>query len=138
MGLISPKVWTTAYTPWNAFAFPTVTSLIFGMRWFSFQWTVPAVALLGVVAATWHARRHKDMSDRLGEALLLMLVVSWASLVLASELSYPLWLLNTPLRMVQFPHRFIYVTSATGLVANLLALWDSQRAGQPLAAETGS
>jgi hypothetical protein len=69
------------------------------------------------------------MSDRLGEALLL--VVSWASLVLASELSYPLWLLNTPLRMVQFPHRFIYVTSATGLVANLLALCDSQRMGQP-------
>jgi hypothetical protein len=131
MGLISPKVWTTAYTPWNAFAFPTVTSVLFGMRWFSFQWIVPAVALLGVVAATWHARRRQDMSDRLGEALLLMLVVSWASLVLASELSYPLWLVNTPLRMVQFPHRFIYVTSATGLVANLLALWDSQRTGQP-------
>ena len=131
MGLISPKVWTTAYTPWNAFAFPTVTSVLFGMRWFSFQWTVPAVALLGVAAASWHARRRQDMSDRLGEALLLMLVVSWASLVLASELSYPLWLLNTPLRMVQFPHRFIYVTSATGLVANLLALWDSQRMGQP-------
>ncbi len=131
MGLISPKVWTTAYTPWNAFAFPTVTSLIFGMRWFSFQWIVPAVALLGVAAASWHARRRRDVSDRLGEALLLMLAVSWASLVLASELSYPLWLLNTPLRMVQFPHRFIYVTSATGLVANLLALWDSRRMGQP-------
>ena len=131
MGLISPKVWTTAYTPWNAFAFPTVTSVLFGMRWFSFQWIVPAVALLGVAAATWHAQRRQDMSDRLGEALLLMLVVSWASLVLASELSYPLWLLNTPLRMVQFPHRFIYVTSATGLVANLFALWDSQRMGQP-------
>ncbi len=131
MGLISSKVWTTAYTPWNAFAFPTVTSVLFGMRWFSFQWTVPAVALLGVAVATRHAKRRQDMSDRLGEALLLLLVVSWASLVLASELSYPLWLLNTPLRMVQFPHRFIYVTSATGLVANLFALWDSQRMGQP-------
>ena len=131
MGLISHKVWTTTYTPWNAFAFPTITSILFGMRWFSFQWTVPAVALLGVAAATWHARRREDMSDRLGEALLLMLVVSWASLLLASELSYPLWLLNTPLRMVQFPHRFIYVTSATGLVANLLALWDLPRIGQP-------
>ena len=131
MSLISPKVWTTAYTPWNAFAFPTVTSVLFGMRWFSFQWTVPAMALLGVAAASWHAHRRKDMSDRLGEALLLMLVVSWASLLLASELSYPLWLLNTPLRMVQFPHRFIYVTSATGLVANLFALWDSRRMGQP-------
>jgi hypothetical protein len=42
-----------------------------------------------------------------------------------------LWLVNTPLRMVLFPHRFIYVTSATGLVANLFALWDSQRMEQP-------
>jgi 6-pyruvoyl-tetrahydropterin synthase-like protein len=131
MGLISSEVWTTTYTPWNAFAFPTVTSLIFGMRWFSFQWIIPPVALLGVVAATWHGYRHGDMPDRLREALLLMLVISWTSLVLASELSYPLWLLNTPLRMVQFPHRFIYVTSATGLVANLFALWDSRRRGQP-------
>jgi hypothetical protein len=131
MGLISSEVWTTTYTPWNAFAFPTVTSLVFGMRWFAFQWTMPAAALLGVVAATWHAHRRKDLSDRLGEALLLMLVASWASLLLASELSYPLWLIDTPLRMVQYPHRFIYVTSATGLVANLLALWDLQRMGHP-------
>ena len=131
MGLISPEVWTTTYTPWDAFAFPTWTSLFFGMRWFSFQWMVPAVALLGVLAATWHAHQRQDMSDRLGGALALLLVVSWGSLLLASELSYPLWLLKTPLRMVQFPHRFIYVTSATGLVANLLTLWDFPRAAQP-------
>jgi hypothetical protein len=130
MHLISSKVWTTSYTPWNAFAFPTITNLVFGMRWFSFQWTVPGMALLSVVAATWHAHRRKNALDPLGEALLLMLVVSWASLFLASELSYPLWLMDTPLRMVQFPHRFIYVTSATGLVANILAFWDLQRTGQ--------
>jgi 6-pyruvoyl-tetrahydropterin synthase related domain len=130
MHLISSDVWTTEYTPWNAFAFPTITSLVFGMRWFSFQWTIPLVALLGVVAATWHAYQRRDPSDRLGEGLLLMLVVSWTSLFLASELSYPLWLMDTPLRMVQFPHRFIYVTSATGLVANLLALWDLQHKAQ--------
>jgi hypothetical protein len=33
---------------------------------------------------------------------------------------------NTPLRIVQFPFRFIYITSATGLVANLLALRDAE------------
>jgi hypothetical protein len=131
MHLISPEVWTTAFTPWSGFVFPTITSLAFGMRWFSFQWTVPMMALLSVAAATWHAYRRKDVSDRLGEALLLMLVVSWASLFLASELSYPLWLLDTPLRMVQFPHRFVYVTSVTGIVANVLALWDLQRTRQP-------
>jgi hypothetical protein len=131
MHLISPEVWTTDYTPWSAFAFPTVTSIAFGMRWFTFQWPVPVLALLSVAAATWHAHRRKDVSDRLGGALLIMLVVSWGSLFLTSELSYPLWLLHTPLRMVQFPHRFIYVTSATGIVANVLAVWDLQRRGEP-------
>src|SRR5215831_14627661 len=76
-----------------------------------------------------HARRRVASPNQLDEALRQMLVVSWASLFLASELSYPLWLIDTPLRLVQFPHRFIYVTSATGLVANLLALWNLQRCG---------
>jgi hypothetical protein len=131
MPLISPEVWTTAATPWSAFAFPTITTLAFGMRWFSFQWLVPMLTLLSVAAATWHASGRKDLSDSLGVALLRMLVVSWASLFLASELSYPLWLLHTPLRMVQFPHRFVYVTSVTGVVANILAVWDLRRTGQP-------
>ena len=128
MHLISSAVWTTVFTPWNAFAFPTVTALSFGMRWFSFQWAVPAVVLFGVVAATWRAWRG-DVSNRLVEPLMIMLIVSWASLFLASELSYPLWLIDTPLRLVQFPHRFIYVSSATGLLANLLALSDLRRIG---------
>jgi hypothetical protein len=88
------------------------------------------VVLFGVVAATWRARWRRDVSNRLVEALMLMLIVSWASLFLASELSYPLWLIDTPLRLIQFPHRFIYVSSATGLLANLLALSDPRRIGQ--------
>jgi hypothetical protein len=127
---ISSEVWTRDYTPWNAFAFPTVTFLAFGMRWPTFQWTIPVVMLLGVVAATWHASWRAASPNKLDEALIQMLIVSWASLFLASELSYPLWLIDTPLRLVQFPHRFIYVTSATGLVANLLALWNLQRSGE--------
>jgi hypothetical protein len=129
MHLISSEVWTT-FASWDAFVFPTITTFAFGMRWFSFQWTVPAVVLLGVVAATWRARWRRDVSNRLVEALMLMLIVSWASLFLASELSYPLWLIDTPLRLIQFPHRFIYVSSATGLLANLLALSDPRRIGQ--------
>ena len=121
--LISPTYLTTVPLYMGSFAFPTVT----GMGWFTYQWTVPALVLLGVVAATWHAHQRKDLSDCLGGALLLMLVISWTSLFMASELSYPLWLIdNTPLRAVQWPIRFIYITSATGLVANLLALRDLQ------------
>jgi hypothetical protein len=126
--LISAEVWTTNFTPWNAFIFPTITYLAFGMRWFSFQWTVPAVTVLALVAATWHvvARRRAYRWD---DPLVLLLVVSWVAVFLASELSYPLWLVNTPLRLVQFPHRFIYVASATAIAANLLALRDKCDAG---------
>ena len=126
--LISSDVWTTYYTPWNAFIFPTITYLAFGMRWFTFQWPVPAVIVLALVAATRHAlaRRRAYQWD---DPLVLLLVVSWTSIFLASELSYPLWLVNTPLRLVQFPHRFIYVASATAIAANLLALRDIRKNG---------
>jgi hypothetical protein len=128
--LISAEVWTTNFTPWNAFAFPTITSLAFGLRWFTFQWTVPAIVLFGVAVSTWQISRRLDAANHLGEVLLRMVVISWAALFFASELSYPLWLIDTPLRIVQFPHRFIYVASATGLVANLLSLRDLQRIRQ--------
>jgi hypothetical protein len=129
---ISPEIWTTRFTPWNSFVFPTVTTLLFGMRWFTLQWTVPAIALLAVLFATWHAWRRGGLRDPLGAALRLLLLVSWSSLFLASELSYPLWLIPTPLRSVEFPLRFIYITSATGLIADLLCLWEllrTRRAG---------
>ena len=124
MHLISSEVWTSSFTPWNAFAFPTVTAHAFGVRWFTFQWTVPAVVVLGIVVATWYMRGGGALSTRIGDALMLMLAVSWASVFFASEFSYPLWLISTPLRLVQFPYRFIYVTSATGPIANLLVCWD--------------
>ena len=126
--LISSDVWTTNYTPWNAFIFPTTTYLAFGMRWFSFQWPVPAVIVLALVAATWHALARRRVY-RWDDPLVLLLVISWASVFLASELSYPLWLVNTPLRLVQFPNRFIYVASATAIAANLLALRDLREIG---------
>jgi len=119
---ISPEVWTRDYTPWNAFAFPTITAFAFGFRWFTFQWPVPLVALLAVLFATVYAWRREDSQDAFGRALRLLLVISWVSIFLASELSYPLWLIPSPLRDVQFPHRFIYITSATGLIADLLCV----------------
>jgi hypothetical protein len=102
----------------------------FWVRWFTFQWTVPAVVILGVLVATWYMRRGGASSTRVGDAL--MLAVSWASLFFASELSYPLWLISTPLRLVQFPHRFTHVTSATGPIANLLVCWDLRQRDKAL------
>lgn len=129
MPLIAADVWTTKWTPWQNFAFPIFTAFAFGMRWFSFQWTMPAVVLLSIVAATLYARSQPDRSAPLNETLALMLVVAWVSLFFASELSYPLWLLDSPLRKIQFPDRFLYIGAATGVIANLLAVCDLRRRG---------
>ncbi len=122
MGLINADVWIQNYTPFDAFAFSTVTWLVFGIRWFSFQWVVPGVSLLGVLFATAWVYRRGGVADATGRALLGMLAVSWASLFIASELSYPLWVVETPLRKVQFPHRFLYITAITAPVVCLICL----------------
>jgi hypothetical protein len=44
-------------------------------------------------------------------AAIALLIASACALLLASELSLPLWLIDTPLRKVQFPHRFLFVSS---------------------------
>jgi hypothetical protein len=119
---INPEVWSAGYTPWNAFAFPTITARLFGVRWFAMQWPVPLSALLCLAFATYYAIRRGDFSDPFGRTLLALLIAGWASVFLASELSYPLWLLDTPLRKVEFPHRFVVITSICGLLANVLCL----------------
>jgi len=88
---------------------------------------VSGAILLSVAIATWFAARRPDRSDGLGSTLFLLLSASWIALFFASELSFPIWIMPTPLRMLQFPHRFIYIASATGTLANLLILGEQLR-----------
>ena len=50
---------------------------------------------------------------------------------LCSELSYPLWALPSPLKLVQYPDRFLYVTTAVGLVANVVCVRQVWSQGYP-------
>lgn len=115
--LIDSAVWRTLYTPFNAFALPTVTAWAFGMRWFAFQWPIAFVAAVAFGLAVWLLRSAPApvQAGLLWPGLLL----GGASLFLATELSYPLWLPDTPLRNVQFPHRFLTLTT---ILVPMLAL----------------
>jgi len=125
MDLVASEKWTKAYPPNDAFAFPTITYFLFGMRWFTFQWVVPSVSLLAVVFATYYTNRIRpNLPNRAAQIISTLLVISWASLFFSSEFSYLLWKLPTPLKMVQSPHRFLYVTAITSIVVNILCLWD--------------
>jgi hypothetical protein len=116
------EAWVTEYTYYNAFIFSTVTYLLFGMRWMTFQWPLPLVLLGSVVAVTWYLVKTRGDRDEPWAALVGLATVAWASLFLCSELSYPLWALPSPLKLVQYPHRFLYVTTAVGLVANVVCV----------------
>lgn len=114
--LIDAEVWRTMYTPFNAFALSTVTAWAFGIRWFSFQWPIALTAAAAFALAVLLLCRAPDAVRR--GLLWPGLLLGGTSLFLATELSYPLWLLNTPLRNVQFPHRFLTLTT---ILAPMLA-----------------
>jgi hypothetical protein len=106
--LINADVWRVNYTPFNAFSLSTITAWVFGFRWFAFQWPIPLVALVLSGVAAWLLR------GAFGEAKHRHFMVSATTILIAilflsTELSYPLWLINSPLRNIQFPHRFISV-----------------------------
>lgn len=102
MRLIDAEVWRRDYTPFNAFSLPTVTAHLYGMRWFAFQWPISLVAIGGcavAILALLRGAKRRPFAISAG-------LVALAATVLATEISYPLWLIDTPLRSVQFPHRF--------------------------------
>lgn len=124
---LHPKSFSSLLTPWDGFSFSIVTAMIYGIRWFSFQWPVSLVPLLCTAVATWFTLRRADKTDPIYSTLLFLLSSSWVAMFLASEFSYPIWIPSTPLRMLQFPHRFIYIASATSVLANVLVLRDVAR-----------
>jgi hypothetical protein len=122
MRLIDAEVWRHDYTPFNAFSLPTITAHLFGMRWFAFQWPISFVAIGGCGLAIF-ALRREHLAIKAG-------LVALAATILATEISYPLWLIDTPLRSVQFPHRFttiLCVIFAPLMPIALAHLWTQRR-----------
>jgi hypothetical protein len=117
--LINADVWRINYTPFNAFSLSTITAWAFGFRWFAFQWPIPLVALgLGGIALWLLRGSFQEQQHR--HFMLSATSIFIAILFFSTELSYPLWLVNSPLRNIQFPHRFISIL--VPLTAVLMAI----------------
>jgi hypothetical protein len=115
--LVDSGVWRRNYTPFDAFSLSTITAWRFGMRWFAFQWPISLILLSLSGVALWQLRAH--LSARwCASAAIIVGVCAFLSL----ELSYPLWLIDTPLRNVQFPHRFMTILSPLAAVLVAVAL----------------
>ena len=102
-GVLSHK-----FTPWAAFVFPAFTAPRFGMRWFALQVPLPAIAFGGAaIAAAILARVDRTPARRwLGACAL---AAGGVALFFALEVSYPVWRIDGPLRMVQFPFRWTMI-----------------------------
>lgn len=112
--LIDAKVWRQNYTPFNAFSLPTVTAWTFGMRWPAFQWPISLVMMaMGVMGL---------IATRAQRFALPGAVVGLTVIVLSTELSYPLWQIDTPLRNIQFPHRFLTLLIPLAAFLSVVAL----------------
>jgi len=103
--LIDSSVWRTHYTPYDAFSLPTITAWLFGIRWAAFQWPISFVMIISALLGSWLTWR--EQCSQLLPLRLPITVVVGAAVFLSVELSYPLWLIDSPLRDVQFPHRFL-------------------------------
>ncbi|CAG1021230.1 hypothetical protein MTYM_00855, partial [Methylococcales bacterium] len=102
MKLINSAAMTKDYVPWSSFSFPVFTRSN-GYFWFSFQWPVSVlVALMILVPAIYVIKKMRNGS-KISWVAYLLIASGLTALFFSSELSYPLWLYETPLRKIQFP-----------------------------------
>jgi hypothetical protein len=125
LDVIRTDVWDPS-VPFTAFAWPVVTQFIYEQRWFSFQWTIPLPALALVAVSLAYVLVHKDAPAPLLKAI----AVGAFAVFFASELSFPIWALHTPLEKIQLPFRFVSVAYTLGIVAAGLAIAHARPAGR--------
>lgn len=126
LDLIEAGVWRQNYTPYDAFSLPVLTAAAHGIRWFGFQWPISLVSFALCGAGLWIIWQTTETSARppwFAPTVAIFAVTMFVS----TELSYPLWMLDTPLRNVQFPHRFVTLLEP---VAPFLAVSASVRIGR--------
>ncbi len=124
LDLVTPVAWREGVLDWHgAFAFPAFASRVFPVRWFGYQWVVPAALLAAAAVAAACLRRSGGSRDPEWRRLAGGVAACAAALFLASEASYPLWAILPPLQKVQFPYRFLFVCAIIlpAVLAPLLA-----------------
>jgi hypothetical protein len=127
--LIHPEAWNIPkIVDWrNAFAFPIVTSRLWGLRWFAIQWVLAGSVLVLAAVATAAAYRLHRRRIAPPPGLVPLVCIAWAALFFTCELSYPLYASLSVLRKVQYPYRFLCVAAPAATIAGVLALWSVVR-----------
>ena len=106
------------YLDWhNSFVFPFVTSGIFGTRWAVIQWVLPIIPLVFLLVTAWALTTQRNERSEIWQAALRLWIVGAFALLISSELAYPLYNSIPFLRNVQFPYRFLSVSSIAAALA---------------------
>ncbi len=112
------NTWTSVddyYTTYrNSFIFPFVTSGIFGTRWAVIQWVMPIVPLAFLLVAAWALAIQRREQGEVWRAASRLCTVGGVALLMSSELAYPLYASIPHLANIQFPYRFLTVSSIAG------------------------
>ncbi len=110
----------------TSFVLPFVTSLVYGMRWPAIQWVLPLPSLAILLTAMWllgrNSAAYAPSTRTAGRQLAFVALVGF---LMSSEVAYPLYANIHALQAVQFPFRFLMLSSMAGALAFALALQPS-------------
>jgi len=123
LNLITPSAWWGG--GWRAsFSLPFLTQHRFGHQWWVVQWPLSLISLCCLVVATiemWRSRRDNDHESLLRFGFLFV-IAGWLAMFLASDITYPAWAIFKILQALQFPSRFLTISSLFGILANVFCL----------------
>ncbi|MBL8375700.1 hypothetical protein [Accumulibacter sp.] len=106
------------YLNWrNSFVFPFVTSAIFGTRWAVVQWVMPIIPSVFLLVSAWALAAQRHQQGEIWHAASRLWIVGAFALLMSSELAYPLYASIPFLTKVQWPYRFLTVSSIAGALA---------------------
>jgi hypothetical protein len=131
--LINPTGWTDDPTlDWRrSFAFPIITYMQYGFRWFSIQWPLPLLALaMTAVVFSITRKSNEALCMQMGINRLIiarrLAIVAVVGLFLSSELVYPLYYFLGPLQKLQWPYRFVVLCLVLSSLAFSLVAFPKQ------------
>jgi len=128
--LINTDAWTGSHIL-QAFAWPTFSAIRHGVQWFSFQWPLAVPVLLLVLAQGWLFFRLKAAATQPFRPVLIRLfLVLGVAVFFGSELSYPLWTVESPLLRIQLPYRFLSVAYVMVIVIGALLIPAARASGR--------
>ncbi|HOB46353.1 MAG TPA: hypothetical protein PKM60_09295 [Zoogloea sp.] len=128
--LINTAAWTGPHIL-QGFVWPTFSAVRHGVQWFSFQWPLALPVLALLLAQGWLFFRLKAAEGQpVRPVLIRLFLVLGVAVFFGSELSYPLWTVESPLLRIQLPYRFLSVAYVMVIVIGALLIEATQASGR--------